>query len=151
MESVRNTTHIEIGRFAPVLGLMFALLLVGCSSTASIPPVAEPSPSPKDERTACERKFSDLVDQVVTLTGKFSLSGKLGPLIVVEDCGIYLRSDQGFKWNYDRYSVMEGKWVRVTGTLRFKAYPYIPSPVPVGRAPDHFYFDPRTSTIELNK
>lgn len=73
-------------------------------------------------------------------------------MVVVEDCGIYLRNDEGFKWNYDRYSVMEGKSVRVNGILRFKRYPYAPpGPVVEGRAPDHFYFDPRTSTIELTE
>ena len=149
---MRNTTHIEIGRFAPVL-ICGALFFAGCANNASIPPVAEPSPSPKDERTACEQKFSDRVDQVVTVTGKFSLTGKLGPLILIDnDCAIYLLSDQRFDWNDDKYTAMEGKSVRVTGTLRFKSYPdEPPSPVPVGRAPDHFYLDPRISTMELTE
>ena len=144
--------HLEIGRFAPVLSSTLALLLVACANNPSIPPVAEPSPSPVDKRNACERKFSDRVDQVISVTGTFSLSGKFAPLIVIDDCGIYLRSDQGFDWNDDKYSRMEGKSVRVTGTLRFQDNPDSPpGPVTEARVPDHFYFDPRTSTIELNE
>ena len=132
---MRNTTHIEIGRFAPVLCSTLRLFLVACAYHTSIPPVAEPSPSPIDKRTACEKKFSDRVDHVVTVTGKFSLAGKLGPFILIDDCGIYLRSDRGFDWNDDKYSMMEGKSIRVTGTLRFKDYPDAPpGPVPVGLA-----------------
>jgi len=149
---MRNTTHIEIGRFAPVLCSTLTLFLVACANNTSIPPVAEPSPSPEDKRTACEKKFSDRVDRVVTVTGTFSLAGKLGPFIVMDDCQFYLRSDQLFDWNDDKYSVMEGKSVRVTGTLRFKSSSDSPpGPVPEARAPNHFYFDPRRSTIELNE
>jgi hypothetical protein len=148
---MRNTTHGEIGRFAPVLSSTLTLLLAACANNPSIPPVAEPSPSPVDKRTACEKKFSERVDHVVTLTGKFSLSGKLGSFILSDDCEIYLRSDQGFDWNDDKYSRMEGKSVRVTGTLRYKGYPDTgPRPRAEARAPNHFYFDPRVSTIELN-
>jgi hypothetical protein len=130
--------------------IVSALFLAACATKTSIPPVAEPSPSPVDQRNACERKFSDRVDQSVTVTGRFSLIGKLGPFIAIDDCEIYLRSDQPFDWNDEKYSRMEGKSVRVTGTLRFKDYPEVPAgPVAVGLAPDHFYFDPRTSTIEL--
>jgi hypothetical protein len=132
--------------------IVLALLLVACANNTSIPPIAEPSPSPLDKQTPCERKFKERIDQLITVTGKFSFAGKLGPFILIDDCEIYLRSDQRFDWNDDKYSVLEGKSVRVTGTLRFKDYPDSPpGPVPVGRAPDHFYFDPRTSTIELNK
>ena len=152
LESMRNSTHIEIGRFAPVLSSTLALFLAACSNSSSIPPVAEPSPSPVDKQTPCERKFKERVDQVITVTGKFSLAGKLGPFIVIDDCQIYIRSDQGFDWNDDKYSVMEGKSVRVNGMLRFKDYPDAPpGPIPEARPPDHFYFDPRTSSIELNK
>jgi len=127
-----------------------ALFLAGCTSNASIPSVALPSPSPTDNRTVCERKFREQVDQVVTLTGKFSLAAKLGSLIEIDGCEIYLRSDQGFVWYDNKYSVMEGKLVRVTGILRFEHSPDIPpGPRAEGRVPDHFYFDPRTSTIEL--
>ena len=144
--------HLEIGRFAPVLSSTLALLLAACSNNPSIPPVAEPSPSPVDNRTNCEKKFSERVDHVVTVTGKFSLFGKLGSFIMIDDCQIYLRSDQRFDWNDDKYSMMEGKSVRVTGTLRFKRYPAPPpGPVAEARAPSHFYFDPRISRIELNE
>ena len=132
--------------------IVSALLLAGCANNPSIPPVAEPSPSPVDKRTACEKKFSDRVDHVLTVTGRFSLFGKLGSFIMIDDCQIYLRSEQGFDWNDDKYSKMEGKPVQVTGTLRFKGYPdTTPGPVAEARAPDHFYFDPRTSTIELGE
>ena len=149
---MRNTTHIEIGRFAPILSSTLALFLAACANNASIPPVAEPSPSPVDKQTPCARQFKESIDQPITVTGKFSFAGKLGPFILIDDCEIYLRSDQRFDWNDDKYSVLEGKSVRVTGTLRFKSYPESPAgPKAEGRAPDHFYFDPRTSTIELSK
>jgi hypothetical protein len=145
---MRRSTKIECRNF--LLGA--ALLLAACANNTSIPPVAEPSPSPVDKQTPCERKFKERIDQLITVTGKFSFAGKLGPFILIDDCEIYLRSDQRFDWNDDKYSVLEGKSVRVTGTLRFKAHTdRPPGPVPVGLAPDHFYFDPRTSSIELNK
>ena len=135
--------------FLACLGLLLAG--AACRHQASIPPIAEPSPSPVDKRTACEKKFSERIDQVVTVSGRFSLFGKLGTFVLVDGCQIYLLSDRPFDWNADNYSRMEGQEVRVTGTLRFKDYPELPpGPQPVGRAPDHFYFDARTSTIELN-
>jgi len=100
----------------------------------------------------CERKFHDSINQNVTLTGRFSLAGKLGPFIVVDGCEIYLRSDEPFDWNGDVYSRMEGREVRVTGTLRFIDNPEPPHGLrPVAVAPDYFYFDPRTSTIQLSQ
>jgi len=128
------------------------LFLAACANNASISPVADPHQSPVDKRTACEKKFSDRVDQIVTLTGRFSIMGKFGPSIVIDECAFYLRSEQAFEWNDDKYSRMEGKSVRVTGTLRFKRYPAPPpGPVAEARAPSHFYFDPRISRIELNE
>jgi hypothetical protein len=74
---MRNTTHLEIGRFAPVLSSTLALLLAACATNHSIAPVAEP------------------------------------------------------------------------GTRVIQIVPR--DPYPEARAPDHFYFDPRTSAIELSK
>jgi hypothetical protein len=135
--------------------LIICLGLLGiasCANDGSIPAVPNPSPTKSlNAEQQCERKFHDQIDQQVTLIGPFSLSGKLGPFIVVDGCEIYLRSDEPFDWNDDKYARMERQEVRVIGTLRFKSNPKVlpPGPRPVARAPDHFYFDPRTSTIQL--
>ena len=136
------------------LVICLALLAVGaCGNHPSIPAIAEPSPTPSmDAAHQCEHKFHDRIDKQVTVSGRFSLFGKLGTFVLVDGCQIYLLSDGPFDWNADNYSRMEGQEVRVTGTLRFKDYPELPpGPQPVGRAPDHLYFDARTSTIELNQ
>lgn len=83
------------------------------------------------------------------MRGKFSLRGKIAPFILSGGRPIYIKPSGSFSWGED-YAKMEGRDVRVTGTLRFVHYP-TPSPqaLPVGRAPDHFYFEAETAKIEL--
>ena len=83
------------------------------------------------------------------MRGKFSLRGKIAPFVLVGGRPIYIKPGGLFSWGKD-YAKLEGKDVKVTGTLRFVHYPE-PSPqaMPEGRATDHFYFEAETAKIEL--
>jgi hypothetical protein len=126
------------------------LLTTACSQSSSSPPnipaqpLAGPTASPESE-------LRPHVGKLVTLHGKFSLSGKLGPFIVVGNEPVYIISRGNFSWGKE-YDRMEGKDVRVTGTLGFySAPPVTPGPVAEARAPDHFYFEAQSAKIELNE
>ena len=87
----------------------------------------------------------------VTMRGKFSLRGKVGPFIFVRRRPIYLESRESFSWGKS-YARMEGRTVRVTGTFRFAHYPAPPpQALPEASAPDHFYFEAETARVELVK
>src|SRR5208282_5593630 len=95
--------------------------------------------------------FSDEVSQVsqalvgkqITIHGKFSLLGKVGPYIVLDNRQVvYLENTKGsFTWGKP-YSEMEGKLVSATGFLRFyQEPPAEPTDRAVTRVGDHFYFE----------
>jgi hypothetical protein len=85
------------------------------------------------------------------MRGRFSLRGKVGPFILVGGRPIYLVPTGAFTWG-EPYAQMEGKDVRVTGTLRFAHYPTPPAEaLPAGRPSDHFYFEAETARIELSQ
>ena len=136
------------------IGFALALLLLtlaACGSQPSIPPAAQPSPTPVDLTGAPASKLHQHVNQLVTIRGRFSLVGKLGPFIVVNGEPIYLRSDEHSSWG-EAYSKMEGREVRLIGTLRFADTPEPPpGPLAEARAPDHFYFDAKEIQIELTE
>ncbi len=102
-----------------------------------------------DLTDATDGELQQHVGELVTMRGKFSRRGKLAPFILAGGRPIYIKPTGSFSWDED-YAKMEGRDVRVTGTLRFVHYP-TPSPqaLPVGRAPDHFYFEAETAKIEL--
>jgi hypothetical protein len=102
-----------------------------------------------DLTNASDGELQQHVGQLVTMHGEFSLRGKIAPFILVGGRPIYIKPSGSFSWGEDD-AKMEGRDVRVTGTLRFAHYPD-PSPqaLPVGRAPDHFYFEAETAKIEL--
>jgi len=98
-------------------------------------------------------ELPSLVGKPVTLRGRFSQYGKLGPLVLVNDKVVYLHSKISFEWGH-RYELMQDKVVSVTGTLRFYKAP--PQPdfvrrVAVAKIPDHFYFQAESSSIELDQ
>jgi hypothetical protein len=83
--------------------------------------------------------------------GKFSLYGKPGPYIVVRNEPIYLQPQASFSWG-ESYARLEGRDVRVTGILHFAHHDQLPPPdLAVQREPDHYYFDPQTAKVELNR
>jgi TonB family protein len=98
-------------------------------------------------------ELASLVGKPVTLRGKFSLNGKVGPLVLVDDKIVYLRSKLSFVWGR-RYELMQDKVVTVTGTLRFFKEP--PQPdfvrgVAVPKIGDYFYFQAEQASIELDQ
>ena len=99
-------------------------------------------PNPSDLRSLVGRK--------VTLRGKFSLRGKIGPFLIVNGSPVYLVPRGSFSWG-QRYSRMEGSIVSVTGTLRFFQAPPEPEPPDptTARVPDYFYFDPEKARVRL--
>jgi hypothetical protein len=85
------------------------------------------------------------VGEKVTMHGKWSLRGIIGPYILANNGPVYLVSKGDFSWG-EKYARMEGKDVRVTGVLRYAHY----EPSAEQHPPDHFYFEAETAKIELN-
>jgi hypothetical protein len=103
-----------------------------------------------DLTNASDDELQQHLGERITMHGRFSLRGKLGPFIVATR-PVYLLAKGSFSWGR-AYARMEARDVRVTGTLRFAHYPE-PSrgALAEGRPTDHFYFEAETSRIELNK
>ena len=122
------------------------LIVVFCSSCSR--PTPEGATAVSDEVSQVSQA---LVGKQITIRGKFSLLGKVGPFIVPANGEtVYLENTKGsFTWGKP-YSEMEGKVVTATGVLRF----YHPSPAkPPGRAvqrvSDHFYFEAENTQLRL--
>jgi hypothetical protein len=87
----------------------------------------------------------------VTVTGRFSMRGKVGPFIIVAGRPINLEPKGPFSWS-PSYSRLEGRQVRVTGTLRFFHSPQPPrDDLPEARVADHFYFEAESAKVQLQK
>jgi hypothetical protein len=92
-----------------------------------------------------------VLGQPVTLSGEFSLRGKMGPFVMIGGRGVYLIASGSFTWGAP-YESMEGKRVTVTGTLRFyKAPPAPAGPLAEARLPDHYYMEAESARVELVK
>ncbi len=93
-----------------------------------------------------------LIGKQITIRGKFSLTGKIGPYVALDERQeVYLVHKGSFTWGKP-YSEMDGKLVAATGTLRFyHAPPTEPTdrPVPVARPFDYFYFEVETTRLQL--
>jgi hypothetical protein len=92
-----------------------------------------------------------LVGRRVTLRGRFSMRGKIGPFVVVSGQPVYLVSSPPSAWG-KYYTRMEGERVRVTGELRFYQAPPLPEHASraVARLPDYFYFEAKGATVRLD-
>ncbi|HVS81060.1 MAG TPA: hypothetical protein VHE60_04940 [Pyrinomonadaceae bacterium] len=142
------------------LAVSLALLLAAgkCAQRASTPTKVQRAPTPPEAQqvstrldltSASDNDLQQHLGESVTMRGQFSLRGKLGPFILVGGRPIYLIPHGSFSWG-EPYASMEGRNVRVTGTLRFARYPPPPpQALPEGRAPDHFYFEAETAKVEL--
>ncbi len=96
-----------------------------------------------------DKELQRHLGESVTMHGRFSLRGKTGPFILVGTRPIYLEAVSSFIWS-DTYAKMEGRKVRVTGTLRFAHYENgSQKSLPAARPSDHFYFEAETARIEL--
>jgi hypothetical protein len=92
-----------------------------------------------------------LVGKQITIHGKFSLWGKVGPYIRLDNQQVvYLENTkESFTWGKP-YSEMEGKLVAATGTLRFyQEPPAEPTERAVTRVRDHFYFEAESVQLRL--
>jgi len=133
------------------ISLALFLAAAGCAHRASIPRAVRPAPTPSDLTSASDSELQQRLGERVTMRGRFSLRGKVGPFILVGGRPIYLVSKGSFSWG-EPYASMEGRDVRVTGTLRFAHYPEPPTQaLPEGRAPDHFYFEAETAKLEVSE
>jgi hypothetical protein len=83
-----------------------------------------------------------LIGQRIIIRGKFSLWGKIGPYVALDERQeVYLVHKGPFKWG-KAYSEMEGKRVAARGILRFyHAPPVEPTERTVAHAPDYFYLE----------
>jgi hypothetical protein len=135
------------------VAILLSLLLAagGCAHRASKPRDVVRGSIPLDLTGAPDGELQRHTGARVSLRGQFSLRGKIGPFILVGRRPVYLVPKGSFSWG-EPYASMEGKDVRVTGTLRFArgAEPR-PEALPEGRAPDHFYFEAETAKVELSE
>lgn len=128
------------------LSISLAVLLAasGCAPRAA-------THVPFDLTAAPDAELQRHIGASVTMHGRFSLRGKIAPFIQAAGRPIYLVPQGPFSWG-EQYERMEGRDVRVTGTLRFAHYPKPPpGALPEGRASDHFYFEAETAKVELNE
>ena len=97
-------------RAATFLSIAIVILAGGCDHPRSTPEAA----------TATSYEvLHTLIGKQVTIRGKFSLWGKFGPYVLLDNQhGVYLVPKSSFTWGKP-YSEMEGKLVAATGTLRF--------------------------------
>jgi len=106
-----------------------------------------------EDATVANEVSPALVGKQITIHGKFSLWGKFGAYVELDNQQVAYLEHRGkggtFTWGKP-YSEMEGKLVEVTGVLRFyHAPPAVPTDRTVARAPDYFYFEVETAQVRL--
>jgi hypothetical protein len=125
---------------ATFLSLTMVVVAGGCGHPRSTP-----------ESAAVSNDVSNaLIGKQITVRGKFSLWGKVGPYIVLDSQRqLYLYATGAFTWGKP-YSEMDGKLVEATGTLRFYHEPPAKPTDPSGaRLRDFFYFEAETAQVRL--
>jgi len=128
-------------RAATSLSIAIVVVLGGCEHSRSTP----------EEATAVSYEvLPTLIGKQVTVRGQFSLRGKFGPYVLLDNQKVvYLVSRGSFTWGKP-YTEMEGKLVAATGTLRFYQAPDAkPANPAVARAPDYFYLEAETAQVWL--
>jgi len=139
-----------LSKSAFLLGLV---LLCGCARhEAHIAKIVQPAPSPSPVSTepvdltgSAAAELQKHLGQQVTMRGKFSLYGVVGPFIRSGDQEVYVYRKPVREFSYGKeYSRMEGHEVRLTGILRFKHF----EPSPGQHPPDYFYFEGETVRFE---
>jgi hypothetical protein len=133
------------------ISLAIVLATAGCAHHASIPHAVQPALTSVDLTSASDSELQRHLGERITMRGKFSLRGKVGPFILAGGRPIYLVPKGTFSWG-KTYASMEGQDVRVTGTLRFAHYAVSPpKALPEARPSDHFYFEAETAKVELSQ
>ena len=119
----------------------------------AVVPLATPTgcvhyhPAPIDITDVSYNNLHRLVGQTITLPGTFSLRGKFGPYILVSSGPVYLQPTDSFTWGRS-WADMEGRMVKVTGVLHFSPPDAQQAEDTVARAPDYFYFEAETTTVQ---
>lgn len=126
---------------AASLLIAMAALAGGCT---------HPQASPESATTAENEVSHALIGKQITVRGKFSLRGVVGPYVLLENQQVvYLVASGSFTWG-EPYSEMEGKLVVATGILRFSRQPEAaPTDRSIARPPDYFYFEAETAQLRL--
>jgi hypothetical protein len=128
-----------------VLTIVVLLLSASCAQKNPVPLKDQVSTqSNVNLNEVSDSELLGYVGEKVTMHGKWSLRGLIGPYILANNGPIYLVSKGNFSWG-EQYARMEGKDVRVTGVLRYAHY----EPSTEQHPPDHFYFEAETAKIEL--
>ena len=106
--------HVSIGlRAAALLSISIVVLAGGCNHPRQTQEAATTASNEVSEVS------SALVGKPITIRGKFSLMGDVGPFISLDhQQEVYLVSSRSFTWAKP-YSEMDGKLVTATGILRF--------------------------------
>ena len=128
-------------RAATFLSIAIVVLAGGCD---------HPRSTPEDATPASYEVLHTLIGKQVTIRGTFSLRGKFGALVLLDNQhGVYLVPRGSFTWGKP-YSEMEGKLVAATGTLSFYHSPNAEPAYPaVARPPDYFYLEVETTQLRL--
>lgn len=91
-----------------------------------------------------------LIGKQITIRGMFSLWGKVGPYVSLDNRQeVYLESKGSFTWGKP-YSDMDGKLIEASGVLNFyHEPPSQPMNQAVQHVPDYFYFYVETTQLRL--
>lgn len=130
------------------LAIAVALLLTGfaCVDRPSSPTSVQPA-QPIDLTGTPEEVWRQHVAKEVTVHGRFSLQGKIGPMVVIGGKEIYIKPKSARSW-VEQFGKFEDREVSVTGILRYWQSPDVPQgPVTEARIPSHFYFEEETVNI----
>lgn len=136
------TGHLSKGHpAAAFLSITIIVLAGGCG---------HPRSSPKGATAASDEVSHTLIGKQITIRGKFSLRGVVGPYVLLGNQQVvYLVPRGSFTWGKP-YSEMEGKLVAATGTLRFFHLPDAePADQARARPHDYYYFEAETAQLRL--
>jgi hypothetical protein len=119
--------------------------------TASAPASTTPLVTPADLTALTASEWQRRLGETVVMHGTFSLFGKTAPYILVRNEPVYIKPQGSFSWG-DEYAQLEGRDVRVTGTLHFVHHDQLPpADLMQQREFDHYYFDAETAKVQLNR
>lgn len=134
--------------FKPICAVAFlSLAIVAQTGSHNL---SHPTPEGATVISEVSQVSQALVGKRITIHGKFSLRGKVGPYVSLDNRQtVYLESKGSFTWGKP-YSDMDGKLVEASGTLKFYHEPPAkPTDRAVARLFDHFYFEAKSTRVRL--